>query len=353
MEFNDEELEYLESICLNDERYCEWIGHYENFAFDYDVPHSSVIWLESTMLVMLLGSINLDRRLVFKTWNNGKSNEESFLVKETALRLLRTGDKKVFYIDDKLLRWLEQDTEDYIFYKRLRKKRKKRCYQEIIEEYKEDRFIALVAEPSQDFFNLKSTDVVKLEKNLSCIVEICPKDMQGIVATLNLITYYNTISKGKFNRIIEFLRYRLNEIQNGEFNLSNINCPFSEEQVRKSGISKEAKIVLAVINYMFNGNFRQRFGFNCSSDDFSVAIYSVLVIEKYWQNTREDFASMMKNLFNIDIKLGTMSRWLQRCGADYRKWEKTNKAQQRKGIAKKFSEMILEVKKQKMEDLKY
>ena len=104
MEFNDEELEYLESICLNDERYCEWIGHYENFASDYDVPHSSVIWLESTMLVMLLGSINLDRRLVFKTWNNGKSNEESFLVKETALRLLRTGDKGKRLHDDVLRR---------------------------------------------------------------------------------------------------------------------------------------------------------------------------------------------------------------------------------------------------------
>ena len=88
MEFNDDELEYLESICLNDERYCEWIYHYENFAFDYDVPHSSVIWLESTMLVMMLGSVHLDKQYVFKTWNNGKSNEESFLVKETALRLL-------------------------------------------------------------------------------------------------------------------------------------------------------------------------------------------------------------------------------------------------------------------------
>ena len=145
MEFNDEELEYLESICLNDERYCEWIGHYENFASDYDVPHSSVIWLESTMLVMLLGSINLDRRLVFKTWNNGKSNEESFLVKETALRLLRTGDNEVINKNDKVLRWLEQDTEDYIFYKRLRKKRKKGCYQEIIKTYDEERCVEFVA----------------------------------------------------------------------------------------------------------------------------------------------------------------------------------------------------------------
>ena len=211
----------------------------------------------------------------------------------------------------------------------------------------------LVAEPSQDFFNLKSTDLVKMEKHLSYFIERCQMDKMEIVVILNMVTYYDIISRGKFKREIEILNYKLNEIQNGEFNLSNIKCPFSEEQVRKSGISKEAKIVLAVINYMFNGNFRQRFGFNCSSDDFSVAIYSVLYVEGYWQKTREDFASMMKNLFNIDIKLGTMSRWLQRCGADYRKWEKTNKAQLRKVIAEKFSEMILEVKKQKMEDLKY
>ena len=203
MEFNDEELEYLESICLNDERYCEWIGHYENFASDYDVPHSSVIWLESTMLVMLLGSINLDRRLVFKTWNYGKSNEESFLVKETALRLLRTGDKEVINKNDKVLRWLEQDTEDYIFYKRLRKKRKKGCYQEIIKTYDEERCVELVDEPSQD--KIKSTDLVKMEKHLSYFIERCQMDKMEIVVILNMVTYYDFISRGKFKREIEIL----------------------------------------------------------------------------------------------------------------------------------------------------
>ena len=67
------------------------------------------------------------------------------MVKETALRLLRTGDKEFFYINDKVLRWLEQDTEDYIFYKRLRKKRKKGCYQEIIKTYDEERCVEFVA----------------------------------------------------------------------------------------------------------------------------------------------------------------------------------------------------------------
>ena len=351
MEFNDEELEYLESICLNDERYCEWIGHYENFASDYDVPHSSVIWLESTMLVMLLESVRLDKRYVFKTWNNGKSNEESFLVKETALRLLRTGDKEFFYINDKVLRWLEQDTEDYIFYKRLRKKRKKGCYQEIIKTYDEERCVELVDEPSQD--KIKSTDLVKMEKHLSYFIERCQMDKMEIVVILNMVTYYDFISRGKFKREIEILNYKLNEIQNGELNLSNIKCPFSEEQVRKSGISKEAKIVLAVINYMFNGNFRQRFGFNCSSDDFSVAIYSVLYVEGYWNKSRVDFINMIGKFFGYKINLANMNKFLERNGIDYRNWKKIKVQGVRKEIAEKFSKMILKVKKQKMEDLKY
>lgn len=178
-------------------------------------------------------------------------------------------------------------------------------------------------------------------------------DAQGIVATLNLVMYYNTISKGRFNRIIEFLRYRLNEIQNGEFDTSNINSPFSEEQVRKSGISKEAKIVLAVMNYMFNGNFRQRFGFNCSSDDFSVAIYSVLYVEGYWNKSRVDFINMIGKFFGYKINLANMNKFLERNGIDYRNWKKIKVQEVRKEIAEKFSEMILEVKKQKMEDLKY
>ena len=178
-------------------------------------------------------------------------------------------------------------------------------------------------------------------------------DAQGIVATLNLVMYYNTISKGRFNRIIEFLRYRLNEIQNGEFDTSNINSPFSEEQVRKSGISKEAKIVLAVINYMFNGNFRQRFGFNCSSDDFSTAIYSVLYVEGYWNKSRVDFINMIGKFFGYKINLANMNKFLERNGIDYRNWKKIKVQEVRKEIAEKFSETILEVKKQKMEDLKY
>ena len=150
MKLNDEELEYLEGICMNDERYLNWIGSYNDFARDYDVPHSAVIWLESTMLVMLLGSVNIDKRFVFKTWNNGKSNEESYLVKKTTLELLENGDKEFFHLAEKTISWLRQDTEDYKFYGRLRKKRKKGEYEEIIEKCSEERSIGFIAAAPQE-----------------------------------------------------------------------------------------------------------------------------------------------------------------------------------------------------------
>ena len=178
-------------------------------------------------------------------------------------------------------------------------------------------------------------------------------DAQGIVATLNLVMYYNTISKGRFNRIIEFLRYRLNEIQNGEFDTSNINSPFSEEQVRKSGISKEAKIALTVMNYMFNGDFRQNYKTDGTAQDCSIAIFSVLYVEGYWNKSRADFINMIWKLFGFNINSTNMNKFLERNGNDYRNWKKIKVQGVRKEIAEKFSEMILELKKQKMEDLKY
>ena len=48
-----------------------------------------------------------------------------------------------------------------------------------------------------------------------------------------------------------------------------------------------------------------------------------------------------------------MNKFLERNGNDYRNWKKIKVQGVRKEIAEKFSEMILELKKQKMEDLKY
>ena len=48
-----------------------------------------------------------------------------------------------------------------------------------------------------------------------------------------------------------------------------------------------------------------------------------------------------------------MNKFLERNGIDYRNWKKIKVQGVRKEIAEKFSKMILKVKKQKMEDLKY
>ena len=210
------------------------------------------------MLVMLLGSVNIDKRFVFKTWNNGKSNEESYLVKRTTLRLLENGDKEFFHLAEKTISWLRQDTEDYKFYGRLRKKRKKGEYEEIIEKCSEERSIGFIAAAPQEKY-CSSSYLVKLERSVSCLVELCPMNEMGVVATLNLVTYYNIIHGGKLRNAVDFMKDRLNELHSKNIKYSDIECHFTNEQVRKSGISKEAEIVLAVIDYMLNGNFRQTY----------------------------------------------------------------------------------------------
>ena len=310
------------------------------------------------MLVMLLGSVNIDKRFVFKTWNNGKSNEESYLVKKTTLELLENGDKEFFHLAEKTISWLRQDTEDYKFYGRLRKKRKKGEYEEIIEKCSEERSIGFIAAAPQEKY-CSSSYLVKLERSVSCLVELCPMNEMGVVATLNLVTYYNIIHGGKLRNAVDFMKDRLNELHSKNIKYSDIECHFTNEQVRKSGISKEAEIVLAVIDYMLNGNFRQTYEYryfsypNCSADDFFVSIYSILYLEKYWEKTREEYGQMMKEFFEVNVKIGNMNKWLQRYGYKFAEWDKTEKARMRRRLAETFLSLINEVKKAKLNELKW
>ena len=348
MKLNDEELEYLEGICMNDERYLNWIGSYNEFARDYDVPHSAVIWLESTMLVMLLGSVNIDKRFVFKTWNNGKSNEESYLVKETTLSLLENGDKEFFHIAEKTISWLKQDTDDYIFYGRLKKKRKKGGYKALINDCGEERYIVMVADAAPMYFS-KNPSFTDIERHIRRIIDICPKETWFVVAMMNLVSYYNTVTNNRLKHEYDTLSKIFIKMGTEESLYPDVECPFSEEQVKKSGISKEAKIVLAVMNYMFNGDFRQKYKTEGTALDFSVAMFSVLYVEGYWEkHYRDDFVKMMNEFFDVNIKIKSMNKWIERTDIDYRNWEKSNKQKIRKDIAEKFLEMIKEVKKRKI-----
>ena len=128
-----------------------------------------------------------------------------------------------------------------------------------------------------------------------------------------------------------------------------MKCQFSDEQVRTSGISKEAKIVLAVIDYMINGDYRNNIAFDCDIHDFNVALYSAMKTLGYWERTREDFKRMMKRMFNISVKVGLMSRYFQRNSDNYRNWSNysNSKLENRYKIAEDFEVCIERVKKYK------
>ena len=358
MEFSDREIDYLESICSGDPRYEEWSKWLKWHCELYDVAHHAVVWTEATILIMAMKETKMDQRYVFKTWNNGKSDEEAFLVKSTALFLLDNGDNRLCDIRNGVMDWLRRDVEDYNFYGKLRKKRAPRIetpsqeYQ-IVESCET---AIMVAEPLQGCRALALPNVKSIKRAISEIIEICPQEVLGMTATMGLVAYYDTVTNGGLKDEMKFMRSMMEgclDRNAKSYSYNGMECPFDEEQVRASGVSKEAKIVLAVMNYFLNGDYEMRDGNGYKFDDFAVAIYAVMRHEDYWTGTRDGFARMMKRLFDVNVKVGMMSRWIQRHGCDFSKWIGDTYCIEgkRKRIACDFIEMIRSVKAEKLRNI--
>ena len=358
MGVNEKEIHYLEEICKNDKRYRDWIGHHMFESNGYDVPHPAVVWTEAAILVMVMKDVKMDCRYVFKTWNNGKSNEEAYFVKKTALHLLNNGDREFCYVSDDDIRWLRRDVSDYLFYGRLRRRKTQHVDMEVCsyEEKEEDEEGFLVAEPMEDKKELALPRIRSMKRTISDIIDICPNDLLGISATMNLVIYYNNVTNGKLKEEVEMIRMMMNNQSGATAWLSankDIECRFSEEQVRTSGVKGEAKIVLATIDYMLNGKYRKENMGYCKFDDFAIGVYAAMSHEGYWNGTRENFANMMKRLFDADVKMGMVSRWIQRNSDNYRQWqgESNSIAGRRRIIACDFCRLIKELKELKVRNI--
>lgn len=347
-----EEIEYLEAICLNDPRYKEWLFWYQDFSMFYDVPEPAVIWTEAAMLVLVMKEVKMEKRYVFNTWNNGKSNEESYFVKQTTLYLLEHGDNRFCEVSKNEMEWLRLDAENYIFYGKLRKKRIPRC-KETSYSYEGAMDFdppMMVAEPLTVYNRLPKHDIVPLKKAINFLVRVCPDEEIGISCTQTLVTYYNTVTEGELrdevNRLNEKMFDKLNKKSTMYFNL-DMECPFDEQQVKESGIEKVPKIVLAVMNYMLNGEYRIKGHRDWKFDDFAVAMYAVMSEESYWTKKRTDYKDMMYRLFNQNVKIGMLNKWIENHGTDYTIWEKRNKGEVRYKIAYDFLDLISRIKRYK------
>lgn len=343
------EIEMIEKICRNDTRYEKYLERMGRFYEDYHVPHPAVVWFEASMLVMVLKQIAFGQQYAFTAWGNGKSDGEAYAVKWTTLYLLRNGDDRFCKLDDSVINSLTIDVDNYWFHGKLRKKRTpKGHYFELVEclddiEFMENKVaeICLVGRH-------KPVELQVMKVAVRAVVNACLNDPQCISTTLNLITYYNTVSNGLFNKELITLSERYNNLLKQDFDSEDsldLVCKFDDEQVRRSGIMKMPKIVLSVMEYMLKGKYRLEDCEGVRCDDMAVAFYAVLTYnDKFWKGTKQQYADMMKDLFDVDVKVKTMSRWIERNGTDYLRWGgRTHASSKRSRLAEDFEKLIKKV----------
>ena len=351
------EIEIIEEICRNDTRYEDYLERMGRFYEDYYVPHPAVVWFEATMLVMVLKQIDFGHQYAFTAWGNGKSEGEAYAVKWTTLYLLRNGDERFCKLDDSVINSLTIDVDDYWFHGKLRKKRTpKGQYTEVAECFSIQCMENKVAERclvGRD----KPVELQEMKVAARAAVNVCLNDLQCISTTLSLITYYNEVSNGLFkNELIKLNKMYNNLLMGDEGSKGRFvpECSFDEEQVRRSGIMKMPKIVLSVMDYMLKGNYRLENIRRVSFDDMAVAFYAVLTYnDNYWKGTKQQYADMMKDLFEVDVKVKTMSRWIERNGTDYLRWGgRTQVSTKRSKLAEDFENLIKKVCRDKVRELK-
>ena len=169
-----------------------------------------------------------------------------------------------------------------------------------------------------------------------------------MTSTLNIISYYNEVSNGMFVKEMMAVSDMISYKTRGDVGVTdylNIECRFDEEQVKRSRITKMPKIVLAVMDYMINGKYRLKHKGVVSFNDMAVAFYAVMSNnDRYWKDTKQQFADMMKDLFEVEVNIKTMSRWIERNGDDFTKWiGRTEVSSKRSRLAEDFQDMIMKV----------
>lgn len=194
----------------------------------------------------------------------------------------------------------------------------------------------------------KQTDIPLMKRVVSNVLDLCVNDIRCMTSTLNIISYYNEVSNGMFVKEMMAVSDMISYKTRGDVGVTdylNIECRFDEEQVKRSRITKMPKIVLAVMDYMINGKYRLKYKGTVSFNDMAVAFYAVMSNnDRYWKDTKQQFADMMKDLFEVEVNIKTMSRWIERNGDDFTKWiGRTEVSSKRSRLAEDFQDMIMKV----------
>ena len=194
----------------------------------------------------------------------------------------------------------------------------------------------------------KPTDIPLMKRAVRIVLDLCVNDIRCMTSTLNIISYYNEVTNAMFIKEMMAVSEMIRSKTRGDVGVKDcldFECRFAEEQVKRTKITKMPKIVLAVMDYMLNGEYRLKYEGRISFNDMAVAFYSVMSNnDSYWKGTKQQFADMMKDLFEVEVNVKTMSRWIERNGDDFTKWiGRTEVSSKRSRLAEDFQDMIMKV----------
>lgn len=352
MKVKKKELKILESICKNDWIYYEWNMYLRNNTYFKKVKHPVVIWAEATKLILALKEDQHDKREVFKTWNNGIYDRKSIAVMDTTMYMLENGDCNLCNIGREELKTFETIISES-------------CTKANINYDFKDRSIGRVSlsvnikkkneEQETEFSESNITDIETKKRIINDMIDMCPDEMQGLCLTRNLINYYYEKDPEKLGTYIKIVEARMMATLNKKpKNRFDLKCPFSDVQIKLSGILKEAKVVLAVMHAILKENNLKK-----NKDtyiDCAIGLFAVLKQGKYWKKTTSAFTDMLRDLFDLDVNKGTVNKWINRHGSDYTQWHhdlsrEENIEARRHRIASDFKKTIDDVKAYKLENI--
>lgn len=345
--------EALETICMNDSRYNAWKKDYYFLSNRYAMSKPIEIWTEATRHIMQMKDVDSSKENVERIVNGLESKDNMFLLKETILYLLDHGDSDFSNCLEKVKELLIERNKHLYLNRATGKYESIIDLRNLIPNYKKR-----ITNSFGGIRFQKVPDFMTAHEFANKAIEICPDDEDGMTVTMLMLQYYNKQYNGRLEAQIETMKAKMRGLWNKKpKDRCDIKCPFDEKQVESSGIQKEAKIVLAVMNDMLKGEYKSKNSDKCNDIDFATAMFAVLSRYKYWNKDNETYTKMLKQLFGVDVKTGTVSTWIRRNGFKYEEWYKGDDgkdviAARRKKIAEDFAKLIAEVKTYKLKEMK-
>lgn len=353
MEMNLKLNEALETICMNDSRYNAWKKDYYFLSNRYAMSKPIEIWTEATRHIMQMKDVDSSKENVERIVNGLESKDNMFLLKETILYLLDHGDSDFSNCLEKVKELLIERNKHLYLNRATGKYESIIDLRNLIPNYKKR-----ITNSFGGIRFQKVPDFMSAHAFVNKAIEICPDDEEGMTVTMLLLQYYNKRHNGRLEVEIETMKAKIRGLWNKEpKDRCDISCPFDDAQVKSSGILKEARIVLAVMNDMLKGEYRSKNSSKCSDIDFAIAMFAILTIGEYWKKERKEYTEMLKRLFDMEVKPDTVGKWLRENGTNYEEWYKADDGKEvisarRKKIATDFAEMIDKVKTYKLKEMK-